>query len=100
MLSQTNAFRHTDKLQAINLAEKNGSKHRNKSITVQHFNDSGQPDSPAELVLTEANHSPVQMTSIAGGYYVASENDPDQADQVLGINAQQSQQRDREYQAR
>jgi hypothetical protein len=99
MLSQSNSFRHIDKLQAIDLAEKNGTKNRNKSITVQHFNDSGHPDSPAELVLTEAGHSPVQMTSIAGGYYVATENDPDQVNQVLNLQ-QSTHARDKEYQSR
>jgi hypothetical protein len=44
------------------------------------------------LVLSEHGHSPVQITSIAGGYYVATENDAEHA----GEAAQQSNARERE----
>jgi hypothetical protein len=70
-------FKHHDKLAAIDLAERN-STNRNprKSITVQHLNDAGVADSPAELVTTEHGHSPISMQSISGGHYVAIECDP------------------------
>lgn len=93
MWTQNQGFRHIDKLAAIDLAEKNGTRNRAKSITVQHFNDSGQPDSPAELVLTAPGHSPVSMQSIAGGYYIATENDAEKASQA----ADQLGSRDREF---
>jgi hypothetical protein len=81
----TNEFKHVDKLQAIALCENNSqSSARRKSITVQHFNDAGQPDSPAELVTTEVGHSPVEITAINGGYYLAKEQntEPGQAQYV------------------
>lgn len=76
----TQEFKHQDKLKVIALAE-NNSHNRNprKSITVQHFNDSGQPDAPAEVVVCEMGHSPVAIESINGGYYLAKENDPQAA---------------------
>jgi hypothetical protein len=76
--TSANEFRHQDRLQAIALAERNSqSQNPRKSITVQHFSDNGTPDSPAELVVCQAGHSPIAMKAINGGYYVATENDPD-----------------------
>jgi hypothetical protein len=86
-------FRHHDRLQAIALAERNSqSQNPRKSITVQHFSDNGTPDSPAELVVCQAGHSPIAMKSINGGYYVATENDPD------AVVRTERQNREREYQ--
>jgi hypothetical protein len=80
MLSQE--FKSHDKLQAIALAERNSiNNNPRKSITVQHFSDSGQPDSPAEIVLCQAGHSPVAIKSLNGGYYVATENDTENVTQ-------------------
>ncbi len=93
-------FKHHDKLQAISLAERN-SQNRNarKSITVQHFNDAGQPDSPAEVVLCEAGHSPVAIKSINGGYYLATENDVENvADSQDQKSWKQNQQLDPQFQ--
>lgn len=71
-------FKHFDKLAAIQLAERNSQSNLpRKSITVQHFSDSGVPDSPAEIVVCMAGLSPVAIKSVNGGYYVATENDPD-----------------------
>ena len=92
-------FKHQDKLQAIALAERNSLNNRpRKAITVQHFNDAGQPDSPAEYVVTETGHSPVAIQSINGGYYVAVENDPESSVQSRG--QWQDRQGDQLYQQR
>lgn len=78
----TQEFKHHDKLKAIGLAEKNShNQNARKSITVQHFNDAGQPDSPAEVVTCEAGHSPVAIEAINGGHYLAKENDPQSGQQ-------------------
>jgi hypothetical protein len=88
-------FKHQDKLQAIRLAERNSlNNNPRKAITVQHFNDAGQPDSPAEIVLCDAGHSPVAIQSINGGYFVAAENDTEAAVQTRQWQGQ----REREYQ--
>lgn len=94
-------FKHQDKLQAIALAERNSLNQRSrKAITVQHFNDAGQPDSPAEIVLCEAGHSPVAIQSINGGYFVAVENDTDSAVQTRSQWSQDQRQQQQEYQNR
>ena len=92
-------FKHQDKLQAIRLAERNSlNNNPRKAITVQHFNDAGQPDSPAEIVLCDAGHSPVAIQSINGGYFVAAENDTEAAVQTRQWQGQGQGQREREYQ--
>lgn len=93
-------FKHQDKLQAIALAEHNShNQNRRKSITVQHFNDGGHPDSPAEQVLCEAGHSPIAIQSLNGGYYVATENDPESIAQSAQ-NQNQSENQNRSQYAR
>ena len=86
-------FKHQDKLQAIGLAERNSLNDRpRKAITVQHFNDAGQPDAPAELAICERDHSPVAIQAVNGGYFAAIENDPDAVVQTQGQQWQQGQQ--------
>jgi hypothetical protein len=95
----TQEFRHHDKLEAIRLSERNSSNNnQRKCITVQHFNDSGQPDSPAEIVLTQVGHSPVAISSINGGYFVAKENDPQAVLQTQGQGQQWTGQQPQPYQ--
>lgn len=98
LLDTNTSFKHTDKLQAIGLAERNSAnQNRRKAITVQHFSDNGQPDSPAETVICEAGHSPVAIQSLNGGYYVAKENDPEVGTQQWQDRQDRQQ---REYQQR
>jgi hypothetical protein len=98
MPSNLQEFRHTDKLAAIALAEQNSQNDRQrKSITVQHFNNAGIADSPAELVTTQVGHSPVSMQAINGGLYVASENDPEAL--MSTPNQQPQRNRNREFQS-